>query len=101
MTSISSGNHINQSTGFSIRVSYFGPKQCPKNDQPDPKIFSISCSAGNGWIYKYSWAKKGLDRIFGRETGMKQNQVPTIDLASGLLLLGLATVWGGSSFLRK
>jgi len=32
---------------------------------------------------------------------MKQAQTPTIDLTSGLLLLGLATVWGGSFFFAE
>lgn len=32
---------------------------------------------------------------------MKQIQAPKIDLTSGLLLLGLATVWGGSFFFMK
>ncbi len=32
------------------------------------------------------------------ETGMKHAQAPTINLTSGLLLLALATVWGGSFF---
>jgi len=32
---------------------------------------------------------------------MKQNQNPTINLTSGLLLLGLATVWGGSFFFAE
>lgn len=32
---------------------------------------------------------------------MKQQQAPTIDLISGLLLLALATVWGGSFFFAE
>ena len=32
---------------------------------------------------------------------MKENQAPTINLTSGLLLLGLATVWGGSFFFAE
>ena len=32
---------------------------------------------------------------------MKQNQSPTINLTSGLLLLGLATAWGGSFFFAE
>ena len=32
---------------------------------------------------------------------MKQNQPPTIDLTSGLLLVGLAAVWGGSFFFAE
>ncbi len=32
---------------------------------------------------------------------MKQNHAPTIDLTSGLLLLGLAAVWGGSFFFAE
>ena len=37
-----------------------------------------------------------------RRRGMTQNQTaPTIDLTSGLLLLALATVWGGSFFFAE
>ncbi len=36
-----------------------------------------------------------------RRSGMKQNQAPRIDLVSGLLLLGLAMVWGGSFFFAE
>jgi hypothetical protein len=52
------------------------------------------------------------DVFFAQETGrlgqrlgpvirMKQPQAPTIGLTSGLLLLGLATVWGGSFFFAE
>lgn len=36
-----------------------------------------------------------------RRYGMKQNHSPTIDLTSGVLLLSLAAVWGGSFFFAE
>ena len=36
-----------------------------------------------------------------RSSGMEQNQLPAINLVSGLLLLVLATVWGGSFFFAE
>ena len=39
--------------------------------------------------------------LYMREVGMKHAPAPTINLISGLLLLGLATVWGGSFFFAE
>jgi len=43
----------------------------------------------------------GVVAICMRRLDMKQNHAPAINFVSGLLLLGLATVWGGSFFFAE